>query len=107
MTAMRLRLLFCSAGLVTALGGPAAFADDGANGQKAPEHKITQSKSYMMVDPIGGFGDWTAFLDGLAPALPIRLAIIASGLAISLSALAFGARTIDAFNTFKPQPEQT
>lgn len=52
---------------------------------------------YMMVDPIGGFGDWTEFLEGLAPALPIRLAIIASGLAISLAALAFGVRTIDAF----------
>jgi len=52
---------------------------------------------YMMVDPIGNFGDWSAFLVGLEPALPIRLAIIAGGIAVSLAGLVFGARTIDAF----------
>jgi hypothetical protein len=30
----------------------ARAADDGGDAQKAPEHKITQSKSYLMVDPI-------------------------------------------------------
>lgn len=49
---------------------------------------------YMMVDPIGNFGDWSAFLEGLTPQLPIRLAIIACGVAISLAGLGFGARTI-------------
>jgi hypothetical protein len=50
---------------------------------------------YMMVDPIFGFGDWTGFLEGLT--WPIRFVVIAIGVAISLAALAFGARTIDAF----------
>jgi hypothetical protein len=52
---------------------------------------------YMMVDPIGNFGDWSAFLEGLEPQLPIRLGIIASGIAVSLAGLWFGARTIDTF----------
>ena len=30
----------------------AAHADDDESGQKAPEHKITQSKSYLSLDPI-------------------------------------------------------
>ena len=30
----------------------AAHADDGDDAQKAPEHKITQSKSYLSLDPI-------------------------------------------------------
>jgi flagellar basal body-associated protein FliL len=30
----------------------AAHADDDASAQKAPEHKITQSKSYLSLDPI-------------------------------------------------------
>lgn len=38
---------------------PARAADD----QKAPEHKITQSKSYMMVDPI-----YTTIVSGSRPA---------------------------------------
>lgn len=52
---------------------------------------------YMMVDPIGGFGDWSAFLAGLSPDLPIRIGIVAIGLAVSIAGLRFGARTIDAF----------
>jgi hypothetical protein len=52
---------------------------------------------YMMVDPIGGFGDWSAFLEGLSPELPIRIGIVAIGLSVSLAGLRFGARTIDAF----------
>ncbi len=52
---------------------------------------------YMMVDPIGNFGDWSAFLEGLEPELPIRIAIIAVGVATSLCGLWFGARTIGTF----------
>src|ERR1700690_3242127 len=44
----RLLLLGLCAALVAA--GP-AFGDDAAN-QKKPEHKVTQSVSYLMVDPI-------------------------------------------------------
>ena len=38
------------AALVASL--PARAAEDGAKAQKAPEHKTTQSKSYIMLDPI-------------------------------------------------------
>ena len=39
--------------LAAALGnGPAARAEDAPKAQKAPEHKTTQSKSYIEVDPI-------------------------------------------------------
>ncbi len=34
------------------MAGPAAGAEDGPKKGKAPEHKQTQSKSYIMVDPI-------------------------------------------------------
>jgi flagellar basal body-associated protein FliL len=34
------------------LAGPATGAEDDAKKGKAPEHKQTQSKSYIMVDPI-------------------------------------------------------
>ena len=35
-----------------AAGLPAHAAEDGAKKQKAPEHKTTQSKSYIVLDPI-------------------------------------------------------
>lgn len=35
-----------------AAGLPAFGAEDGPKKQKAPEHKTTQSKSYIMLDPI-------------------------------------------------------
>ncbi len=38
--------------VVVALLGPGAAAEEGAKKGKAPEHKTTQSKSYIMVDPI-------------------------------------------------------
>lgn len=38
--------------LVAALAGGATAAEDGDKKQKAPEHKQTQSKSYIMLDPI-------------------------------------------------------
>lgn len=38
--------------IALAAAGPARAADSGGKEQKAPEHKTTQSKSYIMVDPI-------------------------------------------------------
>ena len=38
--------------LAAALGLPAHAQEDGAKKQKAPEHKTTQSKSYILLDPI-------------------------------------------------------
>lgn len=48
---MRSRFPVLSLGLLAALT-LAAHADDDESGQKAPEHKITQSKSYLSLDPI-------------------------------------------------------
>ncbi len=48
---MRSRSPFVSLGLLAALT-LAAHADDDPNAQKAPEHKITQSKSYISLEPI-------------------------------------------------------
>lgn len=48
---MRSRVPGLSLGLLAALT-LAAHADDTDNAQKAPEHKITQSKSYIPLDPI-------------------------------------------------------
>lgn len=48
---MRSRFPFLSMGLLAALT-LAAHADDGDDAKKAPEHKITQSKSYLSLDPI-------------------------------------------------------
>jgi len=52
---MRLRLaLVVVAALAGAWAGSSfpAHAEDAPKAQKAPEHKTTQSKSYIMVDPI-------------------------------------------------------
>ena len=49
--AMRSRFSGLSLGLLAALT-LAAHAEDNDNTQKAPEHKITQSKSYLSLDPI-------------------------------------------------------
>jgi len=49
--AMRSRFSGLSLGLLAALT-LAAHADDNDNTRKAPEHKITQSKSYLSLDPI-------------------------------------------------------
>lgn len=48
---MRSRFPGLSLGLLAALT-LAAHADDNDTAQKAPEHKITQSKSYLSLDPI-------------------------------------------------------
>jgi flagellar basal body-associated protein FliL len=48
---MRLRpVIFAFVALLAA--GISARAEDAPKAQKAPEHKTTQSKSYIMVDPI-------------------------------------------------------
>jgi flagellar basal body-associated protein FliL len=50
---MRLRPFFLVvAALAVAWAGASARAEDAPKAQKAPEHKTTQSKSYIMVDPI-------------------------------------------------------
>jgi flagellar basal body-associated protein FliL len=51
LAAMRSRFPLLSLGLLAALT-LAAHADDDDTGQKAPEHKITQSKSYLSLEPI-------------------------------------------------------
>src|ERR1700760_1516425 len=38
--------------MLAAQAGLSAHAEDAPKAQKAPEHKTTQSKSYIMVDPI-------------------------------------------------------
>jgi hypothetical protein len=43
---------------------------------------------YLMVDPIFGFGDWTAFLEGVPYASAVRLALVASGLALAAQTIA-------------------
>ena len=52
---------------------------------------------YLMVDPLGGFGDWTAFVKGLEPAWLWRAGLTATGVGISLGALFWGRRTIGWF----------
>ncbi|MDP2345628.1 MAG: hypothetical protein Q8O67_32085 [Deltaproteobacteria bacterium] len=42
---------------------------------------------YLMVDPLFGFGDWTAFIDGLEPRTAWRIGLTTLGLAISLLSL--------------------
>jgi flagellar basal body-associated protein FliL len=49
--AMRLRLLPAWLGFVTLFPVAGLAADEGA-AQKAPEHKLTQSKSYLSLEPI-------------------------------------------------------
>jgi hypothetical protein len=52
---------------------------------------------YMMVDPLGNFGDWKGFLEGLEPNLPLRLGIVAAGVAISLGAVFAARRRVEPF----------
>lgn len=47
---------------------------------------------YLMVDPLFGFGDWTAVLDGLPHAAALRWVFVAAGLALSLLGLSLGRR---------------
>lgn len=57
---MRSLPVFAALLLAAALAAP-AHADDGDN-SKAPKHKVTQSDSYLMVDPM-----YSAILDGDKP----------------------------------------
>jgi len=47
-----LRAMFIALIAIASAAGPARAAESGGKEQKAPEHKTTQSKSYIMVDPI-------------------------------------------------------
>jgi hypothetical protein len=49
---------------------------------------------YLMVDPLFGFGDWTAFLVGLAPLWPLRLTLTAIGLVVTMLAFRRAGRTL-------------
>jgi flagellar basal body-associated protein FliL len=48
--------------LAAALAAPARADDGDADGGKAPKHKVTQSDSYVMIDPM-----YSAILDGDRP----------------------------------------
>jgi flagellar basal body-associated protein FliL len=48
---MHARLLFAGVAVALLAAAP-AFGDDSADTQKKPEHKVTQSISYLEVDPI-------------------------------------------------------
>ena len=63
--------------LAAALALPARAADD--DGNKAPKHKVTQSDSYIMIDPI-----YSAILDGDRP---VGMLMIGVGLDIPDSKL--------------------
>ena len=52
---------------------------------------------YLMVDPIFGFGDWTAFLAGLDGGLPLRLVFAGIGLALTMLAFRYAGRALVPF----------
>lgn len=56
--------------LAAALAAGAARADDAADANKKPEHKITQSKSFIMVEPF-----YTTIYDAGRPAGMLMVAI--------------------------------
>jgi hypothetical protein len=61
--------------LAALLAAPAHAGDDaGGDGGKAPKHKVTQSESYLMIDPM-----YSAILDGDRP---VGLLMIGVGLDI-------------------------
>jgi hypothetical protein len=67
---MRSRLALAVLLLATALAAPAR-ADDGGDGDgKAPKHKVTQSDSYLMIEPM-----YSAILDGDRPVGLLMLGI--------------------------------
>ena len=60
---MRSRPVLAALLLAAALAAPARADDDPAgDGGKAPKHKVTQSDSYLMIDPM-----YSAILDGDRP----------------------------------------
>ena len=52
---------------------------------------------YLMTSPLFGFGDWTSFVDGLAPLLAWKLALTAAGVGISLCVLRGGRGALEPF----------
>lgn len=52
---------------------------------------------YLLADPLGHFGDWTGFLEGLEPNLPVRVGLVTLGAVLSALTLRFALRTVDAF----------
>ncbi len=49
---------------------------------------------YMMVDPIFGFGDWTAFIETYGAGGSLRWAIVAAGVVCSVAGLTLGRRLL-------------
>jgi hypothetical protein len=66
---MRSRLAFAALLLAAALAAPAR-ADDGGDDGKAPKHKVTQSDSYLMIEPM-----YSAILDGDRPVGMLMLGV--------------------------------
>jgi flagellar basal body-associated protein FliL len=60
--------------LAALLAAPARAGDGASDGGKAPKHKVTQSESYLMIDPM-----YSAILDGDRP---VGLLMIGVGLDI-------------------------
>jgi hypothetical protein len=52
---------------------------------------------YLLADPIGSFGDWTAFLEGLEPRTPLRVGLVLVGLLLSGFTVRFALRSIESF----------
>ncbi len=58
---------------------------------------LLSGAGYMLADPIGNFGDWSAFLEGLEPQLPVRVGIVAIGAALSAATIRFALRSVGVF----------
>ncbi len=52
---------------------------------------------YLMVSPLAGFGDWSAFVSGLEPRLAWKLSLTLVGVAASFGTLLLVARTLEPF----------
>jgi flagellar basal body-associated protein FliL len=74
---MRRSLIFLSVLLLSAL--PAKAADDAKTNQKAPEHKVTQSESYLTLDPI--------YTPIVADDRPVGMLMVGMGLDVPNAAL--------------------
>ena len=56
---------------------------------------LLQAGGYLLVSPLGGFGDWKEFIVGLDAPLVWRLGLTATGLALSSLALAIARATVE------------
>lgn len=52
---------------------------------------------YLLTDPLGNFGDWSGFLEGLEPKGLLRAGLVASGAAFSMLALRFARQGLEPF----------